>query len=121
MAETTEIWPTELRARPGGTHLLVTFENGESYELSAEYLRVESPSAEVKGHGPGQEKTVPGKRNVRISALEPVGNYAIRITYDDNHSTGLYSWQLLLQLGREQDEIWGAYLQKLEAQGLSRD
>lgn len=117
----TEVWPTELRARPGGTHLAVTFENGESYELSAEYLRVESPSAEVKGHGRGQEVTVPGKRNVRISRLEPVGNYAVRIVFDDGHSTGLYSWQTLLKLGREHDELWQAYLDNLDAQGLSRD
>ncbi|MGI9463070.1 MAG: gamma-butyrobetaine hydroxylase-like domain-containing protein [Aestuariivirgaceae bacterium] len=117
----TEIWPTEVRAKPGGTHLAISFENGEAYEMPAEFLRVESPSAEVKGHGKGQEVTVPGKRNVRIANLEPIGNYAVRIVFDDNHSTGLYSWSLLLRLGREQEELWLAYLDNLEAQGLSRD
>ncbi len=121
MNKPTEIWPTELRAKPQGTHLVVTFENGETYEMPAEFLRVESPSAEVKGHGKGQEVTVPGKRNVRIANLEPVGNYAVRIVFDDNHSTGLYSWSLLLKLGRQQDELWQTYLDNLDAQGLSRD
>ena len=121
MNKPTEFWPTELRARPHGTHLMVTFDNDETYELSAEYLRVESPSAEVKGHGKGQEVTVPGKRQVRIANLEPVGNYAVRIVFDDGHSTGLYSWSLLLRLGREQTELWQAYLDNLTAQNLSRD
>lgn len=121
MTKSTEIWPTELRAKPNGTHLVITFENGEAFELPAEFLRVESPSAEVKGHGKGQEVTVPGKRNVSITSLEPVGNYAVRIIFSDGHSTGLYSWSLLLELGREQDQLWLAYLDKLEAEGLSRD
>lgn len=121
MNKSTEVWPTELRAKPNGTHLVVTFENGETFEFPAEFLRIESPSAEVKGHGKGQEVTVPGKRNVHISDLEPVGNYAIRIIFDDGHSTGLYSWSLLLRLGREKDELWLTYLDELERQGLSRD
>lgn len=121
MTKSTEIWPTELRAKPNGTHFVITFENGETYEFPAEFLRVESPSAEVKGHGKGQEVTVPGKRNVFITSLEPVGNYAVRIIFSDGHSTGLYSWSLLLELGREQEELWLTYLDKLEAEGLSRD
>lgn len=121
MNQPTEIWPTELRAKPNGTHLVVTFENGEAYEFPAEFLRVESPSAEVKGHGKGQEVTVPGKRGVSITNLEPVGNYAVRIIFSDGHSTGLYSWSTLLDLGRDKDEIWLTYLDKLEAEGLSRD
>ena len=112
--------PTELRVREGGTILLVTFEDGESFELDAEFLRVESPSAEVKGHGPGQEVVVGGKRNVKITAMEPVGNYALRITFDDGHSTGLYSWDYLLQLSHNQGELWSAYLEKLEEKGLTR-
>lgn len=112
--------PTELRVRECGTILLVTFEDGESFELDAEFLRVESPSAEVKGHGPGQEVVVGGKRNVKITAMEPVGNYALRITFDDGHSTGLYSWDYLLQLSHNQGELWSAYLEKLEEKGLTR-
>jgi DUF971 family protein len=117
---TEEAWPSELRVVDGGSALVVTFENTETHELPAEYLRVESPSAEVKGHGKGQEKTVPGKRDVKITNVEPVGNYAARITFSDGHSTGLYSWQYLAELGREHETIWQAYLDKLEAEGLSR-
>jgi len=114
-------WPTELRLRAQGAELAVTFDNGDSFELSAEYLRVESPSAEVKGHGRGQEVTVSGKRNVRILSLEPVGNYAVKISFSDGHATGLYAWDYLHRLGRECDEIWAQYLHKLEAEGLTRD
>jgi len=113
-------WPTELRLRSGGGSLLAAFENGEEFELSAEYLRIESPSAEVKGHGPGQAVTVPGKRNVVISSIEPVGNYAVRLVFSDGHDTGLYSWDYLLRLGREQATLWQAYLDRLVAEGLSR-
>jgi len=114
-------WPTELRLKDKGKLLAVTFDNGEAYEFSAEFLRVESPSAEVKGHGPGQEVTVPGKRNVSILSLEPVGNYAAKLFFSDNHSTGLYAWSSLLTMGRTKDEMWQAYLGKLEAEGKSRD
>lgn len=116
----TRPWPTELRVTDGGTILAMTFDSGESFELDAEFLRVESPSAEVKGHGPGQEVTVGGKRNVKITALEHVGNYAVRITYDDGHSTGLYSWEYLRQLSHEQGILWSEYLEKLDAKGLTR-
>lgn len=114
-------WPTELRVTDGGAVLVVTFDNGESFELDAEFLRVESPSAEVKGHGPGQEVTVAGKRTVKISALDHVGNYAVRITFDDGHSTGLYSWDYLREISDNQGELWSTYLERLEAEGLTRD
>jgi DUF971 family protein len=113
-------WPEELRLGSGGTNLAVTFDNGEKYQLDAEYLRVESPSAEVKGHGPGQEQLVWGKRKVRIARLEPIGTYAIRIIFDDGHSTGLYTWPYLLKLGRERESIWQGYLDKLAAAGFAR-
>lgn len=115
-----DIWPQELRVSDGGSKLAINFDNGEAFELSAEYLRVESPSAEVKGHGKGQEVTVPGKRQVKISNVEAVGNYAVRIIFSDGHSTGLYAWSYLAELGRERDTIWQAYLEKLDAEGLSR-
>jgi DUF971 family protein len=105
---------------PGGHALHVTFDSGEALSLPAEYLRVESPSAEVKGHGPGQEQLVWGKRNVKIRKLEPVGTYAVRIVFDDGHSTGLYTWPYLLKLGREQGSIWEAYIAKLEQAGFGR-
>lgn len=121
MMTETAAWPTELRLRGGGSVLSVTFDNGEVFDFDAEYLRVESPSAEVKGHGPGQEVVVSGRRNVRIVNLEPVGNYAVRVVFDDLHSTGIYSWAYLHKLGTEHDELWAAYLARLEAKGLSRD
>jgi DUF971 family protein len=114
-------WPEELRLRDRGTVLTVTFENGERHDLPAEYLRVESPSAEVKGHGSGQEVTVAGKRHVTIEQIEPVGNYAVRLVFSDNHSTGLYSWGYLARLGREHERLWPAYLERLKEHGLSRD
>jgi DUF971 family protein len=120
-AGTPRAWPEELRLRENGAVLTVSFDTGERYDLPAEYLRVESPSAEVKGHGAGQEVTVPGKRHVTIRRIEPVGNYAARLIFSDGHSTGLYSWDYLAKLGREQDRLWAAYLEQLDAQGLSRN
>jgi DUF971 family protein len=114
-------WPEELRLREQGTILTITFDNGERHDLAAEYLRVESPSAEVKGHGAGQEVTVAGKRHVSVRQIEPVGNYAVRLTFSDGHSTGLYSWDYLAMLGRERQRLWAAYLGRLEEQRLSRD
>jgi len=115
-----EPWPVELRLGDAGGLLRVVFDTGETLEFAAEYLRVESPSAEVKGHGPGQEQLVWGKRKVKIKALEPIGTYAVRIVFDDGHNTGLFTWPYLLKLGRERDQIWQAYLGKLEQAGLSR-
>lgn len=103
-------WPTELRLSPDKARLTVVFDSGEQFGLSAEYLRVESPSAEVQGHGAEQKKIVTGKEQVRIAALEPVGNYAVRIRFDDGHDTGLFSWDYLHELGREQQTKWAAYL-----------
>jgi DUF971 family protein len=103
-------WPTELRLDGAKTILTVGFDNGERYALPAEYLRVESPSAEVQGHRPSQKQIVRDKEKVRIVDLEPVGNYAVRIVFDDGHSTGLYSWSYLCELGREHAARWAAYL-----------
>lgn len=113
-------WPEEIRLRDGGRLLSLRFADGSGFDLGAEYLRVESPSAEVKGHGPGQETLVSGKRDVRITSLDPVGTYAVRILFNDGHSTGLYTWDYLVRLGREQQVLWPAYLAKLDAAGLAR-
>jgi len=113
-------WPTELRLNKAKDGIDVVFDNGERFALAAEYLRVNSRSAEVKGHG-GPRPTVFGKRRVRISAIEPIGNYAVRITFDDGHDTGLYSWDHLYELGSEHDTKWPAYLEELAAQRLKRD
>jgi len=114
------VWPMELRLDKARTGLTIAFDNGESYTLDAEYLRVMSPSAEVQGHSPEQRVTVGGKRRVAIVNLEPVGNYAVRIVFDDLHSTGLYAWSYLRALGRERDTRWRQYLEELEAKGLDR-
>ena len=114
-------WPTEIRLAADRRTLIVAFDDGFRTELPAEYLRVESPSAEVRGHSPAERKTVPGKRDVEIRSVEPVGNYAVKLVFSDGHSTGIYGWPFLAELGRRHDEIWGAYLEQLAAGGLSRD
>jgi DUF971 family protein len=103
-------WPTELRLNASRDALTVAFDDGASFALAAEYLRVESPSAEVRGHGPGQKVIITGADDVKIDRLEPIGNYAVRIIFDDGHDTGLYSWDYLHKLGRERERIWGDYL-----------
>jgi len=113
--------PTEIRLNRAERRLDVAFDDGQSFALPAEYLRVESPSAEVQGHGPGEKQLVYGKREVGIASIEAVGNYAIRITFDDRHDTGLYTWETLHRLGVEYGTLWPAYLAALEARGLSRD
>ena len=113
--------PTELRVSKDRRLLTVSFPGLGPIALDAEYLRVVSPSAEVQGHSPEQRVTVPGKRGVSILRLEPVGNYAVRITFDDMHDTGIFTWSYLRQLGDEKTERWSAYLAELEAKGLSRD
>lgn len=113
-------WPTEIRLRKAERLLEVAFEGGARFALPAEYLRVESPSAEVQGHSASQKQTVPGKRNVTIEGVEPVGNYAVRLIFSDGHDSGLYTWETLYRLGREHDAIWAEYLAALEAKGLSR-
>jgi DUF971 family protein len=120
-ASGTRVKPTEIRLKRDEKVLEIDFEDGQAFRLPAELLRVESPSAEVRGHGPGQKKTVAGRRHVGIMKIETVGNYAIRIVFDDLHETGIYSWTGLYDLGQRQDEIWRAYLDELETQGLSRD
>jgi DUF971 family protein len=114
-------WPTELRLAKDKKSLAVTFESGERFALAAEYLRVVSPSAEVQGHSPHERKTVPGKRNVAILEVHPIGNYAVRLVFDDMHSTGIYSWDYLFKLGSDQPRIWQEYLDELASKNLSRD
>jgi DUF971 family protein len=114
-------WPTELRLAKDKKSLAVTFEGGESFTLAAEYLRVVSPSAEVQGHSPAERKTVPGKRDVAILEVHPIGNYAVRLVFDDMHSTGIYSWDYLHELGRDHERIWQEYLDELAHKKLSRD
>jgi DUF971 family protein len=114
-------WPTELRLSKDKRTLTVVFEGGESFALPAEYLRVKSPSAEVQGHSAEERKTVPGKRNVAILKIDPVGNYAVRLTFDDMHSTGIFAWDYLRQLGLNQPQYWQDYLDELAAKGLTRD
>jgi DUF971 family protein len=115
-----EPWPTEVRLSKDRKVLTVAFDNGESHTLSAEYLRVFSPSAEVQGHSPAQRQTVGGKERVEIIKVEPVGNYAVKLHFDDMHNTGLYAWSYLLKLGREEGPLWAGYLEELAAKGLSR-
>jgi len=117
----TAHWPVELRLKRAEKLLEVAFEDGGRFSLPAEYLRVESPSAEVRGHGPGQKTLVHGRAHVGIMELEPVGNYAVRIKFDDLHDTGIYSWNYLYQLGAEREKRWREYLDALAANGLSRE
>ena len=112
--------PTQITLHRASHVLEVAFDDDVSYRLPCEYLRVESPSAEVQGHGPGQKVLVAGKRNVNIRAIEPVGNYGVLLRFDDGHATGIYTWSFLRQLGEEQDARWPAYVAALEAAGLSR-
>ena len=113
--------PEEIRIRRASRRLEVDFTDGLRASLPAEYLRVESPSAEVQGHSPAQRRLVTGKRDVNISQVDPIGHYAIRIRFTDGHDTGIYSWELLHRLTLEQEQRWRAYLQALEANGASRD
>ena len=115
------VWPTAIDYDPSAKSLRVTFDSGDAFTLPAEYLRVESPSAEVQGHNPNERVTVPGRRHVGIIDIEPVGNYAVRLTFDDLHDTGIYSWAFLHELGREYDARWQKYVDALAAKGLSRE
>ena len=117
----SDLWPTELRVSKDRQRLLVTFNDGASFDLSAEMLRVLSPSAEVQGHGPGQKVTVPGKRNVAIIAMTPTGNYAVRIGFDDMHDTGIFTWTYLRELGETGEAKFAEYERELTQKGLSRD
>ncbi len=113
--------PTEVRLKKEEKALEIDFDDGSSFRYPAELLRVESPSAEVQGHGPDGKVIVAGRRHVGIIGLEAVGHYALRIRFDDLHDTGLYSWDYLYGLGRGRDEVWRRYLEALEARGLGRD
>jgi DUF971 family protein len=104
--------PTEIRLRSRSRVLSVAFDDGAAFDLPFEYLRVHSPSAEVKGHGPGQEVLVLGKESVGIRAVEPVGQYAVKLVFDDGHDTGLYTWKYLYELGRDREENWAHYLER---------
>lgn len=112
--------PLEIRLRKSSRLLCIEFDDGSRFELPFEYLRVHSPSAEVKGHGPGQEVLQTGKEQVQVDRIEPIGHYAVRLVFDDGHDTGLYTWKYLYELGRDKDSNWQAYLDRLAAAGYSR-
>jgi DUF971 family protein len=117
----SDIWPTELKVSKDRQRLVVTFNDEQSFALSAEMLRVLSPSAEVQGHGPGQKLTVPGKRNVAIISMIPTGNYAVRIGFDDMHDTGIFTWTYLRELGEGGAALFAGYERDLQEKGMSRD
>lgn len=112
--------PTEIRLQIKSRQVVIAFDDGNRFELSFEYLRVHSPSAEVKGHRPGQEVLQTGKENVQVTAVEPIGHYAVRLVFDDGHNTGLYTWKYLYDLGTAKDSNWQAYLDRLKAAGYAR-
>ena len=113
-------WPIDIKYRKQSRILEISFDDGEQYRLPVEYLRVYSPSAEVQGHGPGREVLQVGKEDVAISAIEPIGNYAVRLVFDDGHDTGIFTWKILHELGSQQKQRWQLYLSRLEAAGYSR-
>jgi DUF971 family protein len=117
----TQAWPTELRLHKDRKTLTVSFDDGVRLDLPAEYLRVKSPSAEVQGHSEEERKTVPGKRDVAILEILPVGNYAVRLVFDDMHSTGIFGWDYLRDLGQNHRTYWQDYLDELAAKNLSRE
>ncbi|HEX6689721.1 MAG TPA: DUF971 domain-containing protein [Burkholderiales bacterium] len=114
------VFPTEIKLHQKSRVMEIAFSDGRSFRLPYEFLRVHSPSAEVRGHGPGQEVLQTGKREVEIRNLEPVGSYAVQPAFSDGHSTGIYSWDYLYELGEKQDKMWREYLARLEAAGASR-
>jgi len=117
----SQAWPMEIQLSQDKRVLSVHFDDGVSAQIPAELLRVESPSAEVQGHGSGQKKTLTGKRNVTVTAIETVGQYAVRLIFDDGHNTGIYSWAVLYRFATEQDDMMRDYLDRLKDKGLSRD
>lgn len=120
-ASAGDAWPTEIRLAGDGRVLNVAFDDGAAFALTAELLRVRSPSAEVQGHSAAERKTIGGKRNVAIIAVAPVGNYAVRLDFDDMHRTGIYTWRHLRELGETAEASFAAYLEELAAKGLNRD
>ena len=121
MVEEAKSWPTEIRLRKDRQHVTVAFDDGKELVFDAEFLRVHSPSAEVQGHSPEQRQIVPGKRDITITGIDPVGNYAVRLTFDDGHNTGLFSWDYFKTLAANRDALWAAYLSDLAQRGLGRD
>jgi DUF971 family protein len=113
--------PTEITLHQASNRLEIAFDDGRSFDMSTEYLRVLSPSAEVRGHGPGQEVLQTGKRNVGITAIEPVGAYGVKLVFSDGHDTGIYSWNYLYDIGVKQESNWSSYLAQMEQAGASRD
>jgi DUF971 family protein len=113
-------WPTEIRLKKDRRGLVVRFDDGVEHDLPAEMLRVLSPSAEVQGHNPEQRVVLGGKKRVSIAAVDPVGNYAVRLTFDDGHNTGLFTWSYLRTLGDDRDRLWARYLHELNARGMTR-
>ena len=113
--------PSEIKLHQKSRVFEIAFDDGRSFRLPYELLRVYSPSAEVRGHGPGQEVLQTGKREVEIRSLEPVGSYAVQPVFSDGHSTGIYSWEYLYELGENQEQLWRQYLERLQAAGASRD
>ena len=113
--------PTEIKLHQKSRQMEISFADGKRFELSYEFLRVYSPSAEVRGHGPGQEVLQVGKKNIEISAIEPVGSYAVQPRFSDGHDSGLYSWDYLYELGLDRDQLWQQYLQRMQAAGASRE
>ena len=121
MSAGAQPWPSEIRLKAEEKTLEVDFDDGSRFSYPAEYLRVESPSAEVQGHGPGEQSIVSGRRGIGIVGLQPVGNYAVRIKFEDGHDSGIFSWETLYRLGAHQAILWQCYLEDLESAGLSRD
>lgn len=113
--------PSEIKLHQKSRRLELAYSTGESFMLDFEYLRVFTPSAEARGHAPGQETLQTGKRNIEIERIDPVGTYALRLVFSDGHDSGLYSWDLLYNLAKHHDELWSDYLKQIETQGLSRD
>jgi DUF971 family protein len=113
--------PTEIKLHQKSRALEITYADGKTFTLPCEFLRVHSPSAEVRGHGPGQEVLQAGKREVNISRIEPVGTYAVQLYFSDGHDTGIYSWELLYEFGLHQEEMWAHYLRRMQEAGASRD
>jgi len=113
--------PTEIKLHQASRVLEIAYADGRIFRLTCEFLRVYSPSAEVRGHGPGQEVLQIGKKDVAITKVEPVGNYAVQLTFSDGHDTGIYSWDLLYEYGARQDEMWQHYLKRMEEAGASRE
>jgi DUF971 family protein len=120
MSDARTPWPTEIRLKHDRRALAVAFDDGVVHDISAEMLRVLSPSAEVQGHSAEQRKTIGGKQDVAITAVDPVGNYAVRLTFDDGHSTGIFTWAYLRKLGDQREALWAEHLAELKAKGLSR-